>query len=577
MKEKKLNKKHLIAILLIIIQSPYTHSQPDWSSDSSLPGQQKCFVSHGNEVCMRDGNRANIYLQDEAQFMHSIEKGARYALDYPVEVTKLKLPKKAMDKFFESDSRSLIRRFIFKIAKTLSNFKNFQDFFKWMGLNAYPRNEMELGPNLIPDMGSLEKYPMGVSVFHSESSYPSMTFSCAACHSADLFGVKVLGMTNRFPRANETFILGKKALMSSNKLLFKLMVGADKEDLVTYQTSRDAIKYVDHKAPLALGLDTSLAQVGLSLALRNKDAYATKPKRIKKRENALNYFPADSKPAVWWNLKYKTKWLSDASIRSGNPVHTNFLWNEIGRGADLEELEKWLIDNSQKVQDLTAYVFQTKAPRYDDFFPKGINIHLAKKGEQLFLNNCSSCHGIYEKGWNQNESSTRAELLATTKTWYHEKTIIRDVGTDPYRRKGMSYFANDLNRLSISKSIGTYVSEQKGYVPPPLIGIWARWPYFHNNSVPTLYDVISPSHKRPKHYIAVPAQSKQQDFDNIKNGYPAKNLIKAEYKKDKKYFFDSNKKGLSNMGHTKMLLDANGEEKFTHSEKIELIHFLKSL
>ena len=35
------------------------------------------------------------------------------------------------------------------------------------------------------------------------------TFSCAACHSSNLFGKTVLGMTNRFPKANEFFIKAK--------------------------------------------------------------------------------------------------------------------------------------------------------------------------------------------------------------------------------------------------------------------------------------------------------------------------------------------------------------------------------
>ena len=73
--------------------------------------------------------------------------------------------------------------------------------------------------------------------------------------------------------------------------------------------------------------------------------------------NPLNYHPVDSKPSVWWNLKYKNRWLSDGSVVSGNPIFTNILWNEIGRGSDLKELEKWLDDNSKVVEDMTSFVF----------------------------------------------------------------------------------------------------------------------------------------------------------------------------------------------------------------------------
>lgn len=549
---------------------------PDWTNKASLPGEEKCFLSHGSEVCLSDGNRANIYQLPDELLNQSVERGARYALDYPVDVSELRLPKMAMDKFFESDSRSLLRRFIYKIAKSISNFNTFDDLFNWMGLQPYPTNSRERGPNLIPDMGELENFPMGVSIYHKNTNYPAMTFSCAACHSADLFGTKILGMTNRFPKANETFILGKKALLASNPLLFNLMVGPSKKDMATYKVSRNAIKYVEVKAPIAIGLDTSLAQVGLSLALRAQDEIATRIPNAKPRDNQLDHKPADSKPAVWWNLKYKTKWLSDASIDSGNPIHTNFLWNEIGRGVDLEKLDKWLEGNKQKVIDLTAYVFQTKPPRYNDFFPNRIDIPKARRGEALFLNSCSGCHGIYEKKW-ERSTLPYEQKLENSKVWYHTKTITKNVGTDEHRSEGMKYFSKELNRLKISKKIGTVVLPQDGYVPPPLIGIWARWPYFHNNSAPTLYDVITSAPKRQRNYIATPAIDKTIDFDQLKNGYPEPAYIREEYRNNKDYHYDTSKVGLSNKGHTKMLLNSNGDEKFSHEQKLEIIEFLKTL
>ena len=547
----------------------------DWSGDAELPGNEKCFNSHGHKVCLKDGDRKNIFGLSDAQLKLMLKNGSAHALNYPVNITELKLPKSAMEKFFEADDSSAIRRFIFRIAKNISPFKSFDELFSWVGLHNYPKTMSEYGPNLIPNMGDLEEFPMGVSLF-KEGGSESMTFSCAACHSNNLFGTKVLGMTNRFPRANEFFIMGKKVLKNSNSLLFKMLVNPTKEDLENYKVAKKAIKYIDLKRPLTLGLDTSLAQVGLSLALRNKDGYATRPRRPHHISHPLKRNPADSKPAVWWNVKYKTKWLSDASIDSGNPIHTNFLWNEIGRGIDLHKLDKWLANNKKKVQELTSYVFHTEAPKFNDFFPKKINITRAKRGEKLFLNSCKGCHGIYEKGWSA-EGLNYEDQIATTKVWYHKKTIYVDVATDPYRHLGMNSFYKDLNRLKISKNLGTVVTPKKGYVPPPLVGIWARWPYFHNNSVPTIYDVLTIENKRPKTFIATPSEDKTLDFDIEKNGYPAPKYIKEPYKTDKKYKFDTSRKGMSNLGHNRMLINEDGSEKFSHEDKIDLIHFLKSL
>jgi mono/diheme cytochrome c family protein len=565
-------------ISLIIIYPSLNLYSADWSSNATLPGEPVCEIIHNHKVCLTKENRKNIFNLEEDELEESVYQGAKHVLNYPVEVTRLKIPKDTMDKFFNSDTNSPLRKFIFKIAKKLTKFESLNDIFDWMGLHKYPEQRSQVGVNLIPDMGTLQNYHMGVSEFTSHGS-KSLSFSCAACHSSDLFGTKVIGLTNRFPKANETFILGKKVLSNTPSYMFKLMVGPTDADYQTFKIAKKAMEFVTTKKPLALGLDTSLAQVGLSLAMRGKDEYASLNRQRRTRTNPLNTIPADSKPAVWWNLKYKTRWLSDGSIESGNPVHTNFLWNEIGRGVNLRELERWLLTNKKKVTELTSYVFNTEAPKFDNYFPNRIRISKAKAGEKLFLKNCKGCHGIYKKGWSQpnSEQLSYKELLETSEVWYHKKTKIVDVGTDSHRHEGMKYFARDLNRLKISKTIGAVVTPQTGYVPPPLVGIWARWPYFHNNSVPSLYDVLTPSAYRPKTYVAVPAQSRTIDFDMERNGYPKPSFIREPYKTDDDYRFDTRIKGLSNKGHSKMMKDKFGNPKFNHSQKLDLIEFLRTL
>jgi mono/diheme cytochrome c family protein len=562
---------YLVTLLALCITE--VPASTDWSKEATLPGNKKCKDIHGHYVCYRDGNRANIWNLSDNEWKESILNGGKHALYYPVTVSPLQLPKRSLETVFESKSNSPLRRFIFKIARRVSHFNSEADIYKWLGLNNYPQTAAEQGPNPIPFMGHIEQDPMGVTLRDGK-----ITFSCATCHSADLFGTKVLGMTNRFPKANEIFVLGQKALRSTPRLVYKALLKPTAEEYAIFLKSKEAIKHVGLKMPLNLGLDTSLAQVGLSLAKRKKDEYASYDNRLARRPryNELTKVPADSKPAVWWNLKYKTKWLSDGSIQSGNPIYTNFLWNEIGRGIDLKKLESWLMDNQKTIRDLTAYVFAAQAPRYNDYFPRKIDIAKAKRGQKLFLKTCSGCHGEYEKGWD-NGAFAYVDQIATTKVWYHEKTPVIDVETDPYRREGMRYFYKDLNRLKISKTIGTVVAPQDGYVPPPLVGIWARWPYFHNNAAPTLYDVITPASERPKSYIAVPAQDKIADFDQEKNGYPAKDRVRAPYRTDRQYYFDATRRGMGNMGHTRMLLDDDGNPKFNHQNKLEIIEFLKTL
>lgn len=554
----------------------YTYAaEPDWSEQARLPGVASCEVIHRHEICLVDGNRQNIYNLQPEQWSAMVQAGAKHAVSYPVEITRLQLPKTSMQKFFTSSDQSPMRRFIFSLAKKLTRFRSFEDIFDWLGLNKYPQTQQSEAPNLIPTLQGFETTAMGVTSFNHEG-HQGITISCAGCHSSDLFGVKVMGLTNRFSRANEAFILGKKALSKTPALLFKTIFNPVPQDLKIFEESKKAMSYVRLKKPLALGLDTSLAQVGLSLAARADDEYASL-KRVAPRRSALNSIPADSKPAVWWNLKYKTKWLSDGSVLSGNPIHTNFIWNEIGRGQDLEQLENWFRVNQKKVRELTAYVFSTEAPQYNDFFPGEINISLAKKGQQIFLNNCKGCHGVYEKGWDLSNEIAYEEKIQTTKVRYHQRTIVKNVGTDSYRAKGMRYFYQDLNKLKISQQTGIVVQPQNGYVPPPLVGIWSRYPYLHNNSVPTLYDLLTPDFDRPQTYISVPAIDKRIDFDTQKVGYPSPARIRPQYRENPEYFFNSKRKGMSNRGHTTMLLHEDGTPKFDHQKKLQLIEFLKTL
>jgi cytochrome c1 len=237
-------------------------------------------------------------------------------------------------------------------------------------------------------------------------------------------------------------------------------------------------------------------------------------------------------------------------------------------------------DNQKTIESLTAAAFATEAPLFTDIFPVGyISLERAKRGEKLFNNACLKCHGEYQKAWNQEGSDglSRVDVLKTTKVIYHEKTPVKDVGTDPQRYEGMKYFADSLNNLSISKWMQTKVEPQIGYVPPPLVGIWSRYPYLHNNSIPNLCALLSKEAERPKTFIQGPAIDKVFDYDQECAGYPVGANIPKAWLKDTEAKIDTTRPGLRNTGHVKMLLDVDGNEKFSAEDKKDLIHFLKTL
>ena len=526
--------------------------------------------------------RENLYQLDEETFHKTVMTGRRHALLYPVAVSDLMIPYAPLKSFFESTPNDPVRKLIYKLAKVVSPFKSMDEVFSWLGLHEFPLELQSETPNKFPILSPEEMaLPMGATLRESSDGV-ALTFGCATCHTADLFGVKVLGLTNRFPRANEFFRMGSELAPYVNSFVFRDLLKATEGERLIFERAKHALKYVGPKKPVSVGLDTSLAQVALSLSRRKQDDYATQTEFSHRfpRANKLENRVADSKPAVWWNVKYKNRWLSDGSIVSGNPVHTNFLWNEIGRGTDLKKLEKWLHENTQTIESLTAAVFASKSPRYEKFFGEdSIDIDMAKRGQKHYVQSCQRCHGVYEKGWDlpAAEYLSQTDLLQNVKVTYHKKTPVRDVGTDPGRYQGMEAFAADLNRLAISKSIGTVVEPQKGYVPPPLDGIWSRWPYFHNNSAPSLCAVLTAGKSRPVTYWAGAPKDKDTDYDQDCGGYPMGDATPSEWKKDKDFLYDSRQEGLSNKGHDEGIFLKNGQDIYSRMEKRELIEFLKTL
>lgn len=550
--------------LLFLAQNALALTNPDWSKNA--------FIPEGT-------NRSNIYNLNASDLEKYTQNGFGHAAIYPVSVTGLLIPYRPFVNVIES--KNPIKSLILKLMKKSEGYSSEKDFYEWLGLSPY-NNPNAKGIYHTPILANSPnaKY-LGAGLIQTPNG-PGLTFSCYACHASNLFGVTVVGLPNKQPHANVLFHQARKMFPLIPGAAFRLATGANSNEMKIFERTKENIMAVYSVEPQVLGLDTSLPHTALSLARRNDDAYATKNKNLEKypRHNELMNYVGDSKPMPWWTVKYKTRWLSDGSVISGNPIFTNLLWNELGRGTDLYELEDWMKKNEKVVQELTAHVFNTEPPRYVEFFSSTkIDLESAKRGEALFNNNCVNCHGAYQKAWSQENAEqklSKDDLLKTTKVIYHEVTPVINVGTDPQRYISMNFFAQSLNDLAISKWMGTVVEPQEGYVPPPLNGIWARYPYFHNNSVPTLCEVIELPKNRTKVFYLGPAENRATDFDEECNGYPVGNNVPEKWRNaDQK--MDTSKAGLRNIGHESMLLDANGKERYSKQDKKDLVNFLKTL
>lgn len=549
-------------MLYILLLTFFAKADPDWTTNAEIPV---------------DG-RANIFNLAPDEFHAKRARGQLHAQVYPVAVTGALPPYAPFRKLADASGSGPIRDFLARLFGDLAGVRSFDDVLALLGLHPYP-SVTDRGVYQVPyPDGHRPETRMGLGLIERDGA-TGFTFSCAECHSGNLFGKTVLGMTNRFPRANAFFFHMQPALNAVDQTLFKYWTGATAAEMRLFEQTRTSLNRVGVKEPLTLGLDTSLAQVALSLNRRADDGWATPSRTLERQprpDPILDANPADSKPAVWWNVKYKNRWLSDGSVLTGNPIFTNLIWNELGRGTDLRAFTEWLARNGDVVTELTTAVFASEAPRITDFFPaERLDLAQAKQGEALFEQNCAKCHGHYEKAWALPEAErlSAEARLATVHVRPPAKTFVVNVGTDAYRRQGMKSLET-LNRLEISRTNAITIAQQPGYVPPPLVGIWARWPYLHNNAIPDLCTLLTRASERRVTYYSGEANDPERDFDFACNGYPER--APREWQ-TREHRFDTRRPGLSNAGHDEGIILKNGVEKFSAAEKRALIVFLQTL
>lgn len=116
-------------------------------------------------------------------------------------------------------------------------------------------------------------------------------------------------------------------------------------------------------------------------------------------------------------------------------------------------------------------------------FPFGIDAELASAGKTIYQKECASCHD-----W---EGEYVGQVVP-----------IEKIGTDPYR---LNSFTPEFVKYQNTLGTGMWwrfhnFRKTDGYAAMPLDGIWARAPYLHNGSVPTLNDLLAKPPSRPKHF-----------------------------------------------------------------------------
>jgi cytochrome c peroxidase len=210
-------------------------------------------------------------------------------------------------------------------------------------------------------------------------------------------------------------------------------------------------------------------------------------------------------------------------------------------------------------RDIQAYILSIQPPAY----PFPIDRGLAQAGKKIFIHTCSRCHGTYGPSW----------------TYPNRIVPLVEIGTDPNRFHGISAaLGAHYNRSWFGhENPGWLADDYKarvpaGYQAPPLDGLWATAPYFHNGSVPTVYDVLN-SMTRPKRFTRSYRTDKDA-YDPHKLGWKVQVLDQPPGAALSPYLrrriYDTTLPGRSNHGHT------FGDD-LTESERLAVIEYLKTL
>ncbi|HUG18956.1 MAG TPA: cytochrome c [Planctomycetaceae bacterium] len=254
----------------------------------------------------------------------------------------------------------------------------------------------------------------------------------------------------------------------------------------------------------------------------------------------------------FWNVKYKQRLYCDNHAPNYHRVLMQFILHPWNNASYVKRQE-------DKFRDIQAWMMSLESPPS----PLETDPALVERGRIVFQKTCAECHGTYENG----------KLVD-----YPERVIpIEELKTDPVRLEQLRpEYRGKLKKSWLTEKDNEpgehyeVISDAKGYVAPPLKGIWASAPYFHNGSVPTLWNVLH-SEERPKIWKRV-----GREYDETRVGHAIEEFesLPADFSSLDKYerrrYFNSSDFGKQTGGHT-------FPEVLSEEEKREVLEYLKTL
>jgi mono/diheme cytochrome c family protein len=365
------------------------------------------------------------------------------------------------------------------------------------------------------------KYPMGLREGYNLLLGKGLTADCLLCHGGSIAGKSYVGLGNSALDFQALFEELGKAGGTTSKTPF------------VFSNVR--------------GTSESGSMAVFLLGFREPDLTVRYPRMdLDLRENLCEDVPA------WWLLK-KKKTMYHTGATDARSVRSlmQFMLNPLNPATTFQQEEATF-------KDIQAYLLSLEAPNY----PFPIDRAVAATGEVLFNKTCSRCHGTYGDQWTYPNRIVPLDIIGTDRTRFDG--ITQKFG-DYYNK---SWFGHE----KLDRPTAVAMEPTTGYQAPPLDGIWATAPYFHNGSVPTVYHVLN-SKARPK-FFTRSYRTDADAYDPVKLGWKVQVLAGGAdpslpgYERRKVY--DTTQPGRGNSGHT------FGDE-LTEQERLAVIEYLKTL
>jgi hypothetical protein len=233
------------------------------------------------------------------------------------------------------------------------------------------------------------------------------------------------------------------------------------------------------------------------------------------------------------------------------------------RGGQSPENVREYLDKVHHAEDLLSDLLPPK-------YPLPIDQVRVLRGKHLFNQSCIRCHGTHEKDAEGHPLYLESKFIPWEVVKTDEERL--DFVTDEFLALIDKSPLNDLMKYKNRDN-------RRGYVAPLLWGIWSRFPYLHNGSVPTLMDLLTEAGQRPAIFDLRNSGEKER-FDSARLGLNIERDTNSKVYKElqrkaqrgHRTIYDTNRVGHNNQGH-----DFAFYKMLSIEDKKDLIEFLKTL